>query len=93
MQCLNYHHSFIVLANDITIVNYNCKNFIVQATGEVCQEHLYAIIYHKPGKVGKECFNTNNGKRLGKLCHDLLNVIKDIKLVMNAEVFSFMSTW
>ncbi len=30
---LNYDRSFIVLANVITIVNYNRKPFIVQATG------------------------------------------------------------
>ncbi len=30
---LNYDHSCIVLVTIITIVNYNCKTFIVQATG------------------------------------------------------------
>jgi hypothetical protein len=30
---LNYDHSFIVLANGSTIVDYDRKNFIVQATG------------------------------------------------------------
>jgi hypothetical protein len=35
LQCLNYYRSFIVLANDITIVIYDRKKFIVQATGLV----------------------------------------------------------
>jgi hypothetical protein len=33
---LNYDHSFIVLATVITIVNYNRKTFIVQASGLYC---------------------------------------------------------
>jgi hypothetical protein len=31
----DHNHSFIVLATVIMIVNYNCKFFIVQATGVV----------------------------------------------------------
>ncbi len=31
---LNYNHSFIVMATVITIVNYDCKTFIVQATAD-----------------------------------------------------------
>ena len=41
--------SFIIQANVITIVNYNCKTFIVQATGNsdaftVCLIHSYILI-------------------------------------------------
>jgi hypothetical protein len=32
------NHSFIVLATVITFVNYNCKTFIVQATGKVAEK-------------------------------------------------------
>jgi hypothetical protein len=47
---LNYDRSFIVLANGITIVNYNCKTFIVLATGR------------NPGQVINfriDCFRAN----------------------------------
>ncbi len=45
------------------------------------QEHLNAIIDHKPGKVFKEFINTTNGERLGKACQDLWNAIKEYKYV------------
>jgi hypothetical protein len=49
--------------------------------GKVCQEHLNAIIDHKPGKVRKKYLNTINGERLGQVCQDLLNAIKEYKYV------------
>jgi hypothetical protein len=42
---LNYDHSFIVLATIITLVNYNCKTFIVQATGHNVLKLLMTVIY------------------------------------------------
>jgi hypothetical protein len=35
---VNYdrNRSFIILAKVITIINYDCKTFIVQASGSVC---------------------------------------------------------
>ncbi len=49
--------------------------------GKVCQDHLYAIIDHKPGKLFKEFINTINGERLGQVCQDLLSAIKEYKYV------------
>ncbi len=40
----NHNHSFIVLATVNTIVNYNCKAFIVQATGVVIYDHNIFIM-------------------------------------------------
>jgi len=43
---INYDrdHSYIVLATVITIVNYDCKNFIVQATGPNAITHSTIVI-------------------------------------------------
>ncbi len=41
---LNYDHSFIVLANGITIVNYDRKNFIVQATGSILCPIIFNLV-------------------------------------------------
>ena len=39
-----YDCSFIVLANGITIVNYDRKEFIVQATGDIHGIHHLQIL-------------------------------------------------
>jgi hypothetical protein len=36
-----YNRSFIVLANGVTVINYDRKGFIVQATGHVKIEQYY----------------------------------------------------
>jgi hypothetical protein len=44
---LNYDRSFIVLANGITIVNYDRKTFIVQATGVTLDDcHLLSSNFY-----------------------------------------------
>ncbi len=42
---INYNHGFIVLANGVTIVNYDRKTFIVQATGLMFRGKVQNLFY------------------------------------------------
>ena len=47
--------SFIVLATVITIVNYDCKTFIVQATGVALRHHAAFWAHLLPLRYIVEC--------------------------------------
>ncbi len=45
---------FIIQANVITIVNYDCQTFIVQATGRLALKRKNSLT-NKPIKIEKKC--------------------------------------